>query len=160
MIGFFNILFDANFENANYTLSVNYPGIDLVDFSNKVALQITSENSSGKILETVKMILEYKIYEEINTFYIYLLDRKKKYQDLQKRIDNITGNQFKFDAKNVYDAASAYVYLNHLGDKNKIETQQYLEEWFGRYNQLLSGYPDYLTDISDGIVPFLQDVQN
>lgn len=154
LIGFFNILFDANFENANYTLAVNYPGIDIVDFNNKVALQITSENSSGKILETVKMILEYKIYKEINTFYIYILDRKKTYQNLQKRIDKITGNQFKFNAINIYDAASAYVYLNHLGDKNKIEAiRQYLEEWFGRYNQSLSDYPEYLTDISDGIVP-------
>ncbi len=154
LIGFFNILFDANFENANYTLALNYPGIDIVDFNNKVALQITSENSSGKILETVKMILEYKIYKEINTFYIYILDRKKIYQNLQKRIDKITGNQFKFNAINIYDAASAYVYLNHLGDKNKIEAiRQYLEERFGRYNQSFSDYPEYLTDISDGIVP-------
>lgn len=77
LIGFFNILFDADFENANYTLAGNYPGIDIVDFSNKVALQITSENSSGKILETVQKIMEYKIYKEINTFYIYILDRKR-----------------------------------------------------------------------------------
>ena len=53
LIGFFNILFDVSFENANYTLAGNYPGIDIVDFRNKIALQVTSENSSGKILETV-----------------------------------------------------------------------------------------------------------
>lgn len=31
--------------------------------------------------------------------------------------------------------------------------RQYLEEWFGRYNQSLSDYPNYLSDIPDGIVP-------
>lgn len=154
LIGFFNILFDADFKNANYTLAGNYPGIDIVDFSNKVALQITSENSAGKILETVQKIMEYKIYKEINTFYIYILDRKKTYQNLQNRIDKITGDQFKFDAVNIYDSASIYVYLNNLGDINKIEAiRQYLEEWFGRNDQSFSDYPEYLTDIPDGIVP-------
>lgn len=154
LIGFFNILFDSSFENANYTLAGNCPGIDIVDFSNKVALQVTSENNSGKILETVQKITKYKIYKEINTFYIYVLDRKKNYQNLQNRIDKITGEQFKFDVANIYDSASIYVYLNTLGDINKIEAiRQYLEEWFGRNKQLFSDYPEYLTDIPDGIVP-------
>lgn len=154
LIGFFNILFDSSFENANYTLAGNCPGIDIVDFSNKVALQVTSENNSEKILETVQKITKYKIYKEINTFYIYVLDRKKNYQNLQNRIDKITGEQFKFDVANIYDSASIYVYLNTLGDINKIEAiRQYLEEWFGRNKQLFSDYPEYLTDIPDGIVP-------
>lgn len=154
LIGFFNILFDVSFENANYTLAGNYPGIDIVDFRNKVAVQVTSENSSGKILETVQKIKEYKIYEKINTFYIYLLDRKKNYQDIQNRINKITGEEFKFDAVNIYDSASIYVYLNTLGDIDKIEAiRQYLEKWFGRNKLSLSDYPRYLTDIPDGIVP-------
>ena len=154
LIGFFNILFDASFENANYTLAGNYPGIDIVDFNKRIALQITSENSSGKILETVRMIKKYKIFKEINTFYIYILDRKKTYQDLQNKIDKITGNQFKFDAINIYDSASIYVYLNNLSDINKMEAiRQYLEKCFGSNKQSLSNYPEYLTDIPDGIVP-------
>lgn len=154
LIGFFNILFDADFENANYSLAENYPGIDIVDFNKKVAMQITSENNSEKILDTVRMIKEHEIYKEFHTFYIYMLSKKKAYRNLQERIDKITGKLFTFDTVNIYDAASVYVYLNHLGDKNKIEAiQQYLEEWFGRYNRSLSDYPDYLTDIPDGIVP-------
>lgn len=154
LIGFFNILFDADFENANYSLAENYPGIDIVDFNKKAAIQITSENNSEKILDTVRMIKEHKIYKEFHTFYIYMLSKKKAYRNLQERIDKITEELFTFNIVNIYDAASVYVYLNHLGDKNKIEAiQQYLEEWFGRYNQSLSDYPDYLTDIPDGIVP-------
>lgn len=153
LIGFFNILFDANFENANYTLAANYPGIDIVDFSKKIALQITSENSSDKILETVRMIHDYKIYKKISTFYIYMLDRKKAYRNLQKRVDEITEDLFRFDVMNIYDAASIYVYLNNLGDRNKIESiQKYLVGWFGKRNQALCDYPEYLTDIQDGIV--------
>lgn len=106
LIGFFNILFDANFENANYTLAENYAAIDIIDSNNKIALQITSENSSGKILETMQMIRERKIYEEFHRFYIYILDRKKAYRNLQDRIDKITGKLFTFDTINIYDAAS------------------------------------------------------
>lgn len=154
LIGFFNILFDANFENANYTLAENYAAIDIIDSNNKIALQITSENSSGKILETMQMIRERKIYEEFHRFYIYILDRKKAYRNLQDRIDKITGKLFTFDTINIYDAASIYVYLNALGDINKIDAiRQYLEECFGRNKQLLFDYPKYLTDIPDGIVP-------
>lgn len=154
MIGFFNILFDADFENANYSLEENYPGIDIVDFNKKAAMQITSENNSEKILDTVRMIRERELYKEFHTFYIYILSRKKSYRNLQERIDKITGKLFSFHTVNIYDAASVYVYLNRLGDKNKIEAiRQYLEEWFGQYNQSLSDYPEYLTDIPDGIVP-------
>lgn len=154
LIGFFNILFDANFENANYTLAENYPGIDIIDFNKKVAMQITSENNSEKILNTVQMIREREIYKEINIFYIYILDKKKAYRNLQERIDKITKKLFKFDIINIYDAASVYVYLNALGNKNKIEAiRQYLEDYFGRNNQSSSDYPKYLTDIPDGIVP-------
>ena len=154
LIGFFNILFDADFENANYSLAENYPGIDIVDFNKKAAMQITSENNSEKILDTVRMIRERELYKAFHTFYIYILSRKKSYRNLQERIDKITGKLFSFHTVNIYDAASVYVYLNRLGDKNKIEAiRQYLEEWFGRYNQSLSDYPDYLTDIPDGIVP-------
>lgn len=154
LIGFFNILFDASFENANYTFARNYPGIDIVDFNKKTAIQITSENNSEKILDTVRMIRQYEIYKEFNTFYIYILDKKKTYRNLQERIDKITGELFTFDAINIYDAASVYVYLNAFGDKHKIEAiRQYLEKCFGPNKQSLSDYPEYLTDIPDGIVP-------
>ena len=72
LIGFFDILFDADFVNANYTLAANYPGIDLVDYNKKIALQVTSETGSGKILETVQKIHDYEIYKKIDTFYIYI----------------------------------------------------------------------------------------
>lgn len=152
LIGFFNILFDADFQNANYTLAANYPGIDIVDFNKKIALQITSENSSYKVLETVQKIRDYGIYNKVNTFYIYMLDRKKTYCNLQKRVRRITGNLFEFDTINIYDAASVYVYLSNHGDIDKIESvRQYLVEWFGKSNQTFH-YPEYLTDIPDGIV--------
>ena len=119
LIGFFDILFDAAFENANYRLTANYPGIDLVDLNKGTALQITSRNDTGKILETVQRIRDYKLYKKINTFYIYIVGRKKTYQNLQEKIDQITGNLFKFDVGNIYDTASIYVYLNALDDSIK-----------------------------------------
>lgn len=153
LIGFFNILFDANFQNANYTLAANYPGIDIVDFNKKIGIQITSENGSRKILETVQMIYDYEIYKKVSTFYVYVLDRKKTYRNLQKKIRGITGNLFQFDAKNIYDSASIYAYLSNLGDKNKIESvRQYFVEWFGKEHQAFHDYPEYLTDIPDGII--------
>ena len=82
-----------------------------------------------------------------------MLDRKKAYRNLQKRVDEITEDLFRFDVMNIYDSASIYVYLNNLGDRNKIESiQKYLVGWFGKRNQALCDYPEYLTDIQDGIV--------
>ncbi len=68
---FFNLVYDFNLENANYKKE-NMPAIDLVDDINKICIQITSENTTKKIKETIKKFEENKLYEKYNKLLILL----------------------------------------------------------------------------------------
>lgn len=58
-----NYLFDWNLVNAN-TIKRNYPGIDLIDEDNKIAIQVTSDYSSAKINHTLNLPIMKKLAEE------------------------------------------------------------------------------------------------
>lgn len=50
-----NILYDMNLVNLNVE-KINYPGIDLGDFENRIGVQVTSRQDSKKIIDTYKKI--------------------------------------------------------------------------------------------------------
>jgi len=51
----FNELFGLSLENINVTQKRNFPAVDLADFKKKVAIQITSTNSSQKVYDTLNL---------------------------------------------------------------------------------------------------------
>lgn len=70
--GLLGIIFGCEFKNMNVP-SQNYPTVDLADEDKRIAVQITSENASRKILETVAGIKERKLYQQYDMIYIYIL---------------------------------------------------------------------------------------
>lgn len=76
--GLLNLIYGYNLENVN-KLDKNAKAIDLVDIENRVSVQVTSENSSTKIKETIKKFIEDKGYEKYNRLIILLLIEKKSY---------------------------------------------------------------------------------
>lgn len=60
--GLLNLIYGYELKNANY-LEKNAPAIDLVDPKNRIAVQVTSDNSSTKIKHTIEEFNKNKAYQ-------------------------------------------------------------------------------------------------
>ncbi|WP_046756489.1 SMEK domain-containing protein [Kordia jejudonensis] len=77
-----NTLFDLELENLNSSKKNNFPAIDLADFKNRVAFQITSTPSSQKITDTLIKFTKYKLNEHFDILYFFILTKRQdKYPD-------------------------------------------------------------------------------
>jgi hypothetical protein len=70
-----NTIFGWNLELVG---SANYPGIDLVDRTQKIGIQISSDQSSGKINKTLEVIATSNLKQSINSLYFFFLQPKQK----------------------------------------------------------------------------------
>lgn len=82
LIPVLNIIFDLNLENVNATRKKNFPSIDLADFKNRVAFQITSTSTADKIKGTLEKFFKNNSNKDFDVIYIYILTEKgKKYPE-------------------------------------------------------------------------------
>lgn len=72
----------------------NAPAIDLVDDECRISFQVTSDNDSEKIKDTIKKFIEHNKYLKYDRLVILILTKKKKYST---KFD--TDNKFNFDIK-------------------------------------------------------------
>lgn len=79
MCDLLNLTYDYELENLNRE-KMNYPGIDLGDRYNRVAVQITSESDREKIEKTIAMFDKQGYRQEYDRLIIMILGKKKKYK--------------------------------------------------------------------------------
>ena len=72
-----NIVFDYKLINANL-ISANFPAVDLVDTTNKIAIQVTSTSQKPKIQTTLNKFAEKRLYLEYDKILIIILGKKQK----------------------------------------------------------------------------------
>ena len=60
---FINIIFDKEYKNAN-NVEKTAEGIDLFDEKNRLAIQVTSDNSSDQVKHTIDEFIRNKSYEK------------------------------------------------------------------------------------------------
>lgn len=72
-----NILKDTKFL-CTAEIKVNYPGIDALDEDDRQGLQITHENTSKKINETIDIIRNNDVNKAIGVLYFFITSRKQK----------------------------------------------------------------------------------
>lgn len=115
----------------------NYYAIDLGDKTAKVAFQITTDNSSTKIKDTIKKFNTYKLYNDYNRLIIFIIGKKKAYKNTFP-----TGSKLKFDAsKDIWDDADFIKQIDAIDDIALIQKiHKCLED-----NLLEYKYPDHLT---------------
>ena len=90
-------------RNLNYEEKQNYPGIDLADDQARIAVQVTSTSSLGKIKDSISTSLKYKLNEKYDRLIVFILTKKQTSYS-QTAIDQITNNVFLFDvARDVMD---------------------------------------------------------
>lgn len=121
LIPLLNELFQLTLENANKTKK-NYPGIDLIDVENRVAFQITSSNDNTKIKHTLKKVIEYNIYNDVDFVYVYILTEKKKSYNKESYTE-ILEDKIDFDPdKHIIDYSNVMNMLDSIIQATRINT--------------------------------------
>lgn len=90
-----NIIFNWNLKNENFT-EKNAATIDLADKENRIAIQVTSDDSTAKIRKTLNGYREKKLYEQYDRLIIVVIKKRKQYK---ADFDSAVQNQFTFDKK-------------------------------------------------------------
>lgn len=110
---FLNLIYGYDLTNLNI-IEKNTSAIDLGDLSKKIAIQVTSDNTSTKIDDTIEKFIEKKLYEKYNRLQILILTRKKSYT---KSFE--TRGLFSFEKSS--DIIDCKTILQRIKDKNTDE---------------------------------------
>ncbi|MCW3102971.1 MAG: Peptide deformylase [Bacteroidetes bacterium] len=149
LIELFNETLGGNYVNVNNTIGRNFPGIDLLDKNNKIAIQITSQASLSKIKKTISSFFDNDLHTIANQLFVYVItDRQAKYSQVaidkhindciqklikKRKVKSKSEVQFKFsgldnvwDKKNFHDKLQAAANIDQ-----QIRVAFYLQKQFG-----------------------------
>ena len=77
-----NKLYDINLVSMSAEVSGNFIAVDLVDYGNRIAYQVTSQNDRGKIDKTIEKFNASGLYKDIDELYFLILNSDEhKYND-------------------------------------------------------------------------------
>lgn len=88
-----------NLRNLNEDEKKNFPGIDLADDENRVAIQVTSDKKLEKVKETIKKIKAHNLHKKYDRFIVYCLTTKQGTYS-QSSIDKECDGKLEFNAAN------------------------------------------------------------
>lgn len=95
LIPILNETFGLKLENLNGTQKKNFPAIDLADFENRVAFQITATSDLLKIERTLQKFFDNNLQQQFDVLYIYIITHKKnKYNE--NKLNKLIPNGFLF----------------------------------------------------------------
>ena len=123
----FNDLYNLNLKNANFKSS-NNPCIDLIDSDKQLAYQITTERTSQKIKNTLKILKDRK-YNGFDIKIFYLLNKSKPNQQTIQEMKESYGVDL---SKKIFD------YNDIIKDINDLE-----------YEKLVYIYKKYFKNMSE-----------
>lgn len=121
LIPVLNEVFGLRLENLNSSQKKNYPAVDLADFPNRVAFQVTATSDLEKIKSTLEKFKDHKLNEAFDVLYIYIITHKKeKYND--EKLRSFMPKDFVFStAENVIDKDDVLQKVSALSSTPKIE---------------------------------------
>ena len=74
--GLLNLFFGWNLKNLNTEKDPNYEGVDLGDIEMRIAVQVTSENDSDKVHDSIKKFKNKSLREGYNELYVLMFKGK------------------------------------------------------------------------------------
>jgi len=115
-----NEIFDLNLENLNSTQKRNYPIIDLADFKNRVAFQVTASSEFSKIESTIEKFIAYGLHKKFDVLFFYIITQKKqKYND--DKLSNLLKDGFVFStSEHIIDKDILLQKINNISSTQKI----------------------------------------
>ena len=126
-----NLLYDYNLKNANHEKQ-NVASIDLVDDKKRLAIQVTSDNSSTKVRNTIHGFNEGSLYKKYDRLIVLVITVKL---DFPKTKFKNVGNVLFSKEHDIIDVASI---LKDIADL-KLEKLQIIEEFI--VNQIAQKAP-------------------
>ncbi|MDB5122765.1 MAG: hypothetical protein JWP94_894 [Mucilaginibacter sp.] len=159
LIPVLNETFGIKLENLNSTQKRNYPAIDLADFENRVAFQITSTADFEKITRTIDTFFKYNLDEQFDILYIYIITHKKEKYNKSK-LTELIPEGFTFDInEHILDKDNLLKKINGISSTPKLHAiAKIFEHEFSdvqiqtRQQKFVSGY---LSTETESILPNL-----
>lgn len=116
-----NEIFELSLENLNATQKKNFPAIDLADFGNRVAFQITATNTSEKIYDTLRTFFNKGLDKKFDSIFFYIITHKKEKFN-EKRIEDIIPDGYSFSASvNIIDITDILRKIDAIASPGKLE---------------------------------------
>jgi hypothetical protein len=107
----------------------NYPGIDLADDSQRVAIQVTATPSMAKIKTALKTFLKHNLDRRYGRL-VFVLITKKQSRYSSKELNKICGDRLEFDVgRDVLDFGDLLGVAVHLDPKNLSAFTQCLRNY-------------------------------
>ncbi len=137
--GLLNLLWKNNFVNTN-TKQRNSAGIDLADDTARIAVQVTSNISSGKIQSTLDKVVDHGLRAKYDEIYILYIDSKPKFDKKRKN-----AVEFKFkddgtiydDEKYLIDVQDLLHQIEPLDSRKMKPIADYVKDNLGYYKRYL-----------------------
>ena len=148
--GLLNLIYGYELKNANH-LEKNAPAIDLIDRKNRIAVQVTSDNSSTKIKHTIEEFNKSQAYHLYDRLVVLILTQKKKYSS---NFD--TQGLFSFEkARDIWDVEKLIKDIRELETAQIKNVSDYLsEELYNKYysvRETQAGEVDTIIDLIEYI---------
>ncbi|MBO6531938.1 MAG: SMEK domain-containing protein [Muricauda sp.] len=161
IIPILNYVYGLSLKNANLE-EKNYSAIDLIDYENRVAIQVTSTANSEKVKHTLEQYKKHKQRDEFDSLLIYIITKKQKtYSD--EKFDEIINDEFEFDSsENILDFENLLTEVNSWISLPKIlEVLELFEQEFNEqkieYRQNVLENRDKL--ITETLYPNLLEIE-
>ncbi|MCX6213385.1 SMEK domain-containing protein [Spirosoma sp.] len=117
-----NEILGLELENLNATQRKNFPAIDLADFKNRVAIQVTSTSGLEKIKNTIETFGRHNLHQQFDVLYIYIIT-EKRVQYNEAKIAEVLPDGFLFNSsENVIDKDSILQKINAISSTPKLLT--------------------------------------
>lgn len=119
LIPILGIAFDCpDLRNLN-RVKMNFPAVDLGCATSRTSIQITSDHSSAKILETLEKFERHELNRDFDKLYVYVITERQKSYSSQKLKDKADGLPISFDVTaDIFDCRDLARKLeNHSNEK-------------------------------------------
>src|SRR5690606_9032079 len=123
-----NEVLGLQLENLNTSQRKNFPAIDLADFINRVAIQVTSTSSLEKVRSTLETFGRHNLNQQFDVLYIYVITEKREQYNDAKLAEAIP-HGFTFNSvEHVIDKDSILQKINSISATQKLLTISKLYE--------------------------------
>jgi hypothetical protein len=161
LIPVLNETFSLKLENLNVTQKKNFPAVDLADFENRVAFQVTATSDFSKIEDTLVKFFNYNLHQKFDVLYIYIITHKRgKYNE--SKLAKLIPNGFLFNInEHVIDKDILLKKINDISSTPKLRAiaKLYEHEFSDvktelRQKEYVGGYLNYEPEsISPNLLP-------
>lgn len=117
-----NVIYDYELENLNNKIKNNFPGIDLGDDKKRISVQVTSDNSSTKIKDTLDTFLRKDYIKLYDRLIILIIGEKLNYYS------KFNSGSLSFDPKkDIIGLKELMIEINKLSEEKLQTISEYID---------------------------------